>query len=90
MNQARQVYWVPSKNFANTQIKTDNHHILLLINGDDLFFDNDLLSKGEVGGKEAAALLFYALRDHVMTTLPGLTSSYKIVSNKRAGGENGF
>lgn len=39
-----------------------------------------MIQKGEEGGKEAAALLLSAVREHVADTLEDIPSEYKIVA----------
>jgi hypothetical protein len=54
--------------------------ILVLVDGDGMIFEDYLIKKGEVGGKEAAAALWAATRDYVHQTVPGLSPDYKIVA----------
>jgi hypothetical protein len=58
----------PSR-FALTLAQNRNAFILVLIDGDGTIFEPDLLAKGEVGGKEAAALLHSNLIDFASTHL---------------------
>ena len=54
--------------------------VLVLIDGDGMIFDDHLIQKGEVGGKEAAGQLWTAVRDYVHQKMTGLSSDYKIVT----------
>ncbi|KAI9871463.1 MAG: hypothetical protein M1830_002884, partial [Pleopsidium flavum] len=54
--------------------------ILVLIDGDGMIFDEQLLQKGEQGGKEAAGLLWGSVRDYVTRRDPELPSDVKIVT----------
>lgn len=45
-----------------------------------MIFEDHLVKKGEIGGKEAAAALWAATRDYIHRTVPGLSSDYKIVT----------
>ena len=45
-----------------------------------MIFEDVLVQKGETGGKEAAGLLWTAVRDYVRATMPDLSSEYKIVT----------
>lgn len=54
--------------------------ILVLIDGDGMIFEDHLIKKGEIGGKEAAAALWSATRDYIHQTIPGLSPDFKIVA----------
>ena len=45
-----------------------------------MIFNDDLIKKGEVGGKEAASMLWDAVKDYVQTELPDLPLDYKIMT----------
>ena len=45
-----------------------------------MIFEDGLVQKGETGGKEAAGLLWTAVRDYVRLNMPDLSSDYKIVT----------
>lgn len=59
-------------------IQTSNAFITALVDGDGNIFPSDLLTDGELGGKEAANLLQASLTDFVDCHLPEL-ESYRIV-----------
>lgn len=63
-----------------TQIQNRDPFVLVLIDGDGMIFDDRLIEQGEVGGKEAAGLLWNAITNHVHQMLPDLCSDYKIVA----------
>ncbi|KAL8805210.1 MAG: hypothetical protein Q9182_002085 [Xanthomendoza sp. 2 TL-2023] len=54
--------------------------VLVLIDGDGMIFEDNLIHKGEIGGKEAAADLWNGIKDHVHDRLPDITSDCKIVT----------
>ncbi len=54
--------------------------ILVLIDGDGMIFEDQFIHKGEVGGKEAAVLLWGFVRDYVTQKIPNLSSDYKVVT----------
>ena len=54
--------------------------ILVLIDGDGMIFDDNLLSKGEAGGKEAASLLWNSVTEYVHQNMDAIPSDYKIVT----------
>ncbi|MCJ1388175.1 hypothetical protein MMC18_001020 [Xylographa bjoerkii] len=54
--------------------------ILVLIDGDGMIFEDPLIQRGEIGGREAAGILWVAVRDYVQQIMPDLTSDYKIVT----------
>ncbi len=54
--------------------------MLVLIDGDGMIFDNNLIAKGEAGGKEAAGLLWNSVTEYVHQHIPTLPSDYKIVT----------
>ena len=54
--------------------------VLVLIDGDGMIFDDKLIAKGEVGGKEAAGLLWNAVTADVHRRVPDLGSDYKVVT----------
>lgn len=45
-----------------------------------MIFDDRLIQKAEAGGKEAASILWGAVRDYVHKKIPDLSSDYKIVT----------
>jgi len=45
-----------------------------------MIFEDYLIKKGESGGKEAAHLLWAAVRDYVQQKIPGISSDFKIVT----------
>lgn len=45
-----------------------------------MIFNDDLIKQGEIGGKEAAARLYDAVRDYVGHSIPEMPSDYKIVT----------
>ncbi len=52
----------------------------MLIDGDGMIFEDNLLRRGELGGKEAAAGLWNGIKDHVHDGLPDLPSDCRIVT----------
>lgn len=54
--------------------------VLVLIDGDGMIFEDNLLRKGELGGKEAAAGLWNGIKDHVHNELPDTPSDCRIVT----------
>ncbi|MCJ1275147.1 hypothetical protein MMC21_002947 [Puttea exsequens] len=54
--------------------------ILVLIDGDGMIFEDDLISKGEAGGKEAAARLWNSVTEYVRRNMSCIPSDYKIVT----------
>ncbi|KAL8874829.1 MAG: hypothetical protein Q9198_006729 [Flavoplaca austrocitrina] len=54
--------------------------VLVLIDGDGMIFEDDLLRKGELGGKEAAAGLWNGIKDHVHNRLPDIPSDCRIMA----------
>ncbi len=54
--------------------------MLVLIDGDGMIFEDSMIEKGEVGGKEAANNLWNSVRHFVHETLPDMASEYKIVT----------
>ncbi|MCJ1417127.1 hypothetical protein MMC32_003466 [Xylographa parallela] len=62
-----------------TRIERDAF-ILVLIDGDGMIFEDRLIQRGEIGGREAAGILWGAVRDYVQQIMPDLTSDYKIVT----------
>ncbi|MCJ1357228.1 MAG: hypothetical protein MMC33_007224 [Icmadophila ericetorum] len=64
----------------NMLIEERDAFVLVLIDGDGMIFEDRLLQKGEVGGKEAAGILWLAVKDYVHQNLPNLSSDYKIVT----------
>ena len=51
-----------------------------MIDGDGTIFHDSLIAKGEVGGKEAAGLLWNAIAANVHQKLPELGVNYRIVT----------
>ena len=45
-----------------------------------MIFDDRFIHRGEVGGKEAAGILWGTVRDYVDKNVPDLSSDYKIVT----------
>lgn len=45
-----------------------------------MIFEDHLIKKGEIGGKEAAAALWAATRDYIHQIIPGLSPDFKIVA----------
>ncbi len=45
-----------------------------------MIFEDHLITRGEAGGKEAAHMLWAAVRDYAQQKIPGLSSDYKIVT----------
>ncbi|MCJ1411249.1 hypothetical protein MMC19_005337 [Ptychographa xylographoides] len=64
---------------AKARIERDAF-ILVLIDGDGMIFEDHYIQGGEEGGKEAASMLWGAVRDYVHQNIPGLPSDYKIVA----------
>ena len=62
-----------------TLTKDRDAFILVLIDGDGVIFNDDLLSQGEAGGKEAANRLWNDIRNEVDHRMPDLIQKYKIV-----------
>ena len=54
--------------------------ILVLIDGDGMIFEDHLIKQGEVGGREAAGILWAAIRDLAHKTFPDLSSDVKIMT----------
>ena len=52
----------------------------MLIDGDGMIFEDDLISKGEAGGKEAAARLWNSVTEYVRRNMSCIPSDYKIVT----------
>ena len=53
---------------------------MVLIDGDGMIFEDNLIKQGEIGGKEAAVALSGSVRDYVHMAVPGLSSDYKILT----------
>ena len=53
--------------------------ILVLIDGDGMIFDDDLIKRGELGGEEAALSLSSSVREYARR-IPALSSDFKIVT----------
>ena len=53
---------------------------MVLIDGDGMIFEDNLIKQGELGGKEAAAALSSSVREYVHKAAPGLSSDYKILA----------
>ena len=45
-----------------------------------MIFEDHFIQKGEDGGREAASMLWGAVRDYVHKHIPGLSSDYKIMT----------
>ena len=54
--------------------------ILVLLDGDGMIFDDNFISRGENGGREAAQLLWSSVTDFVQKTQLKLPSDYKVVT----------
>jgi len=54
--------------------------VLVLIDGDGMIFHNKLIQQGEVGGREAAGLLWKAITNELQKYMPGLGNDYKVVT----------
>ncbi|KAI9736187.1 MAG: hypothetical protein M1834_001072 [Cirrosporium novae-zelandiae] len=54
--------------------------VLILIDGDGMIFNNELLRKGEEGGREAAGLLWSNVRDYIHTTQAEVPSDMRIMA----------
>ena len=54
--------------------------VLVLIDGDGMIFEDHLIKQGEVGGREAAGILWAAIRDLAHEMMPNLSSDVKIVT----------
>ncbi|KAI4197462.1 MAG: hypothetical protein LQ350_005901 [Teloschistes chrysophthalmus] len=54
--------------------------VLVLIDGDGMIFEEDYIQKGEMGGKEAAAVLWNKINDHIHDKLPQIPADCKIVT----------
>lgn len=52
----------------------------MLIDGDGMIFEDDMIEKGEMGGKEAATKLWNAIKDYVHQKLPDIASDCRIVT----------
>ena len=54
--------------------------ILVLLDGDGMIFDDNFISRGENGGREAAQLLWSSVTDFVQKSHLNLPSDYKVVT----------
>lgn len=54
--------------------------MLVLLDGDGMIFEDHLIQKGEDGGREAASMLWAAVRDYVHKHITGLASDFKIMT----------
>ncbi|KAL8716697.1 MAG: hypothetical protein Q9225_005995 [Loekoesia sp. 1 TL-2023] len=54
--------------------------VSVLIDGDGMIFEDYMIRKGEIGGKEAAARLWNEIKDHVHEKLPEVPSECRIVT----------
>lgn len=54
--------------------------ILVLLDGDGMIFDDNFISRGETGGREAAQLLWSSVTDFVQKSHLNLPSDYKVVT----------
>ncbi|KAL8827583.1 MAG: hypothetical protein Q9170_006958 [Blastenia crenularia] len=54
--------------------------VSVLIDGDGMIFEDDMIRRGEVGGKEAAAILWNQIKDYVHEKLPDVPSECRIVT----------
>ncbi|KAI9671490.1 MAG: hypothetical protein M1817_003541 [Caeruleum heppii] len=57
-----------------------NSFVLVLIDGDGMIFQDNLLQKGEQGGKDAAGLLATTVRDYLQRDFQSIPSDCKIVA----------
>ncbi|KAG8530314.1 uncharacterized protein KY384_004816 [Bacidia gigantensis] len=64
----------------NALIEERDAFVLVLIDGDGMIFNEQLMAKGEAGGKEAAGLLWNAVATDVNRRIPDLGIDYKIVT----------
>ena len=55
-------------------IQEKDPFVLVLIDGDGMIFDDNLLRKGEQGGHEAAGYLWNAVREYITTKVPEISS----------------
>lgn len=70
----------PDERLCTDLLQDRDAFILVLIDGDGMIFEDRLIQRGEAGGKEAAGLLWGAVRDYAQSLVPGLSSDYKIVT----------
>ncbi|KAL9003254.1 MAG: hypothetical protein Q9188_003869 [Gyalolechia gomerana] len=54
--------------------------VSVLVDGDGMIFEDDMIRKGETGGKEAAARLWNEIKDYVHEKLPDVPSECRIVT----------
>ncbi|KAI4151036.1 MAG: hypothetical protein LQ341_000985 [Variospora aurantia] len=54
--------------------------VSVLIDGDGMIFEDELMRRGELGGKEAATKLWNAIKDHMHEKLPSIPSDCRIVT----------
>lgn len=58
---------------------SENHYVLVLIDGNELIFRNNLLSQGDQGGRRAAQALFQTTNEYAFSTIDTLSVSAKII-----------
>ncbi|KAH0547914.1 hypothetical protein GP486_008345 [Trichoglossum hirsutum] len=56
-----------------------NPFILVLLDGDGMIFEDRFLQKAEEGGKEAAGMLSFSLRESIQRSMPSLSHDIRIV-----------
>lgn len=61
-------------------LKEREAFVLVLIDGDGMIFNDELVKNGESGGKEAAAMLWDAVKAYVQIELPHIPLDYKIMT----------
>lgn len=54
--------------------------VSVLVDGDGMIFEDDMIQKGEAGGKEAAAKLWNEIKDYVHEKLPDVPPECKIMT----------
>ncbi|KAL9027410.1 MAG: hypothetical protein Q9196_004054, partial [Gyalolechia fulgens] len=54
--------------------------VSVLVDGDGMIFEDDMIRRGETGGKEAAARLWNEIKDYVHEKLPDVPSECRIVT----------
>lgn len=86
----RQLWWVRSFWLTKTSFEYSSDtldlpqdrdaFILVLLDGDGMIFDDNFISRGENGGREAAQLLWSSVTDFVQKSHLNLPSDYKVVT----------
>ncbi|KAL8749798.1 MAG: hypothetical protein Q9184_006664, partial [Pyrenodesmia sp. 2 TL-2023] len=54
--------------------------VSVLIDGDGMIFEDEMIKRGEIGGKEAATKLWNAIRDYLHEKLPDVQSDCRIMT----------